>query len=149
LGAALVLGDERLRGLRSPEFEADARLDIDGAAGLQRIMSIDHARSPYLYIDRAEIVTDQATYLSVVTTPAERRTGRSEETSTAGIVSCLHFKATDGADRPLADLIEGGQVTDQYITVRYGAYLGTANALGLRVNVVEEVRRQQPVVGEV
>ena len=61
----------------------------------------DDVRSPYLQIDRAKIVADQATHANVLTAAADRTWEAgygSGRTTSAGVIGRLQFKTADGAD---------------------------------------------------
>jgi hypothetical protein len=57
--ANLVLSNERLRCLRSPDLEANARPHVDAVRALRGIVAHEAVGDPELQINRAEVIADQ------------------------------------------------------------------------------------------
>ena len=145
--ANLVLSNERLRSLRSPEFEADARPEDQA---VDRVLAVHALRDPRLDVDRAEVVADQAAHVDGSQIAAVARNGAAR----AGVGRGLDFEVSNRADFPLADLVDGREVAIQRVAAGDGSAAGQANrdaawAGRPGVDVIEEVCRRHPVVAEV
>ena len=67
----------------------------------------------------------------------------------AGVIGRLNCKKPNRPDRPLAELIDGGEVAEERVATGDRALLRAAHALRLGVDVIIEVRRRHPVVAQV
>jgi hypothetical protein len=111
----LVLRHQRMRRLRPPDLETNARLKRDRASAKASVRRINIIQDIDLQIDRPEIVTDQAT------NTAHLKVAAGCDTRThwvAGVGRCLGYDEADRANRPLAELVEQREVSIEKITGR-------------------------------